>query len=278
MRFLTLTPDQHAVVLASVLLAGCSGMPLSSHLHARWLKRRGVRAVPLHALTLATTVLLGTLLLGPGWIGPSAPGRWLGSSWLWWGVANLVAAAAVFGVAVPLDTLVSRAVADRRRRIPAPQTVRRAEGARRVRPTGLGSGRTTAALTSRSAGAGVWVPTARDTDLEVGLAWLLATALAEECAFRGLVLHSVLAGPGWAAALGVSTVVAAFALSHIFFGWGQVVAKLPLSAAATAAALLLGSASAAVLGHALFNAYAWHRRPQVTASAPATASPATVRS
>ena len=265
MPLLTLTPDQHAIVLAGVLLAGCSAMPLSSHLQARWLKRHGVRAVPAHVLTLSTTVLLGTLFLGPGWVVPPTPRHWLGSSWLWWGLANLVAATAVFGVAVPLDTLVSRAVADRRRRSPAPHAVRRAEGARRVRPTGLGSGRTTATLTSRSAGAGVWVPTTRDTDLAVGPAWLLATALAEECAFRGLVLHSALAGPAWADAMGVSAVVATFALSHIFFGWGQVVAKLPLSVMATASALLLGSVLASVVGHALFNAYAWHRRPRVTA-------------
>lgn len=266
MPLLTLTRDQHAIVLAGVLLAGCSGMPLSSHLRARWLKRHGVRVVPAHVLTLATTVLLGSLLLGTGWVLPPAPGGWLGSSWLWWGLANLVAAAAVFGVAVPLDILISRAATNRRRRSPAAHRVRQTEGARRVRPTGLGSGRTTATLTSRSAGAGAWIPTARDTDLAVGPAWLVASALVEELAFRGMVLHSVLAGPGWVDVLGASAVVALFALSHIFFGWEQVVAKLPLSMMATASVLLLGSVFAAAAGHALFNAYAWHRRPRVTAS------------
>lgn len=117
-------------------------------------------------------------------------------------------------------------------------------------------------LTSRSAAIGTWVPRARDTDLRAGLLWLLASALLEECAFRGLVLHSALSGPGWVAVLAVPVVTVAFALSHIFFGWPQVAAKLPLSVLATAAVLLVGSVAAAALGHALFNAYAWRRQPR----------------
>jgi membrane protease YdiL (CAAX protease family) len=272
MRFLTLTPDQHALALAGVLLAGCSGMALSSRVQARWLKRRGVRAVPLHVLTLAATVSVGTLLFGAGWLGPAEPGRWPGSWWLSWGLLNLLAAVAIVGVAVPCDLTISRAAAGRRPSIPVLPAVRPAEGVRRVRPTGLGAGLGAANLTSRTAGAGSWVPATRDRDLDVGPGWLVATAVAEECAFRGLVLHSVLAGPGWVAALGVPAVVAAFALSHIFFGWAQVLAKLPLSVLATAAALALGSVLAAAVGHALFNAYAWHRRPR-TMPPPVTALP-----
>jgi membrane protease YdiL (CAAX protease family) len=96
-------------------------------------------------------------------------------------------------------------------------------------------------LTSRSAEIGTWVPRTRDSDLRVGLLWLLASALLEECAFRGLVLHTALRGPGWVAVLAVPVVTVVFALSHV---------------------LLVGSVAAAALGHALFNAYAWRRQPR----------------
>jgi uncharacterized membrane protein len=58
-----------------------------------------------------------------------------------------------------------------------------------------------------------------------------------------------------------------FAVSHVFFGWGQVLSKLPLAALCTIAVLVTGTVLPAVIGHVIFNAWVWryHRAtPTVT--------------
>ncbi|HEY6797035.1 MAG TPA: CPBP family intramembrane glutamic endopeptidase [Kineosporiaceae bacterium] len=260
------------MTLTGLLLAGCSGMPLASAVHARWLKGRGVRIVPTHVLTLGVVVVTGTALLGPGWIGNlvadptggSGPASWTG--WVPWAAAG-AAGVVVFAVAAPLDLAICRAYQARHRPTVATAARRPVEGAARLRPVGLAAGRPAAALNNRVASNRRWSPTAHDRELHVGLAWLLASAAAEECSFRGFVLHQVAAFPGWDRAVAIAAVTMAFALSHLFFGWIQVLAKLPLSVLATAAALATGSVLAPLVGHVLFNLQAWQRRPR-TAAAP----------
>jgi membrane protease YdiL (CAAX protease family) len=78
-------------------------------------------------------------------------------------------------------------------------------------------------------------------------------AVFEEVIFRGFLLSVCLRlaiGPAVLATLGL---VAAFALSHIWFGWIQVAAKTPLAVVTTATVLLTGGIVAAIAIHVLFN-------------------------
>ncbi|HET9257382.1 MAG TPA: CPBP family intramembrane glutamic endopeptidase [Pseudonocardiaceae bacterium] len=270
MTLLTLSPDQRVMALATVILIGSSNLALSSHIHVRWLDRRGLRAVPVHVVTLTGTICAATVLLGTNWIARPAP----------WSISQLPAlttvaltagaALVVAGIAIPVDGLISRAVADRRRRTAGRSSaVVRSEAPRKVRPVGLAAQQ---AIGTNAGSSGVehsWVPTARDTDLGVGPGWMIGAAVAEECVFRGVVLNLVAPPHSAVAPLGIGGVIITFALSHIFFGWGQVAAKLPLSIVATGATLVLGTVFAAIVGHVLFNWYVWrYRSVVVTTVAP----------
>ncbi|MBD8061029.1 CPBP family intramembrane glutamic endopeptidase [Oceanitalea stevensii] len=82
---------------------------------------------------------------------------------------------------------------------------------------------------------------------------LVACAVLEELAFRGLLVWAALAvgGVGGAAALVAVTVL--FALSHAELGPGQPLAFLPLSVIALALVLLTGSMLPAVTAHVVVN-------------------------
>ncbi|ARP69909.1 CPBP family intramembrane metalloprotease [Streptomyces pluripotens] len=251
------THDARLWALAWLALTAASGTTLASHLHVRRLDARGVRMVPVHVSVLAVTAGCGLLLLGPGWLWRGGPGAARA-------VAAVGAGLLLGAVVVRADGWISRTAA---RRPPAvARTPASGEGAApgRLRPVGLGG--TVAPLRS-AAHTGAdrrWTPTRRDTDLNLALGWLLATAVAEECVFRGVLLRlAVQLDTPVARATGVVAAVAAFALSHVFFGWRQVLAKLPLSVLATVATLALGTVLAAALGHALFNWHVWRHRPVV---------------
>jgi membrane protease YdiL (CAAX protease family) len=87
---------------------------------------------------------------------------------------------------------------------------------------------------------------------------MVAIAVLEEILYRGLLLQLVALSPSPALrALGAAFVVIMFCLSHVWFGWAQVAAKLPLSVGATAAVLLTGSVLPAIVAHVVLNVMAW---------------------
>ncbi|MFI1070132.1 type II CAAX prenyl endopeptidase Rce1 family protein [Streptomyces puniciscabiei] len=253
------THDARVWAMAWLALTAASGTTLASHLHVRRLDARGVRMVPVHVAVLAGTVGCGLLLLGPGWLwrpGPGGPVR---------AVASLAAGLLLGAVVVWADGWISRTAA--RRPPVAPRIPSAGEGAapNRLRPVGLGSTMTPLRSAAHTGADRRWTPTRRDTDLNLALGWLLATAVAEECVFRGVLLNlALLPDAPVARVAAVAAAVAAFALSHAFFGWHQVLAKLPLSLLATLATLVLGTILAAAVGHALFNWHVWRHRPVVT--------------
>jgi membrane protease YdiL (CAAX protease family) len=93
------------------------------------------------------------------------------------------------------------------------------------------------------------------------LALLVVIAVLEEILFRGVLLDLAISMPGEGLRIAaVAALALAFAATHIAFGWTQVVAKLPLSLTATAAALTTGSVVGAVVAHGLVNTRSWHVR------------------
>ncbi|MDQ2837913.1 MAG: CPBP family intramembrane metalloprotease [Actinomycetota bacterium] len=253
MPILTLTPDQRAWSIAAVLLLGCAGLTLSSHLHARFFDDRDVGTVPVHVLTSSIVLLAALPLVGLRWVLNS-------NAWCWrqplpiGAPVLLLAGLGIAALVIAADPRIARALGRGRRLVPAVE-----RQPTDLRPVGLAARTGGSLLLARD-----WTPTSRDLDLGIGLPWLLATALVEESIFRGVALNLVLrAADAPLRVLGVLAVLLAFALSHIFFGWSQVAAKLPLSVLGTAAALLTGSVLPAAIGHLLFNAHVWRQRPLV---------------
>jgi len=137
--------------------------------------------------------------------------------------------------------------------------------AARPRSRRPGGARRSAGRPGRTAGAPS--PTVPDARLGIGgrqarrgrdLGLLLAVAALEEILFRGVLLDLALSlpAPGLAVAA-IAGLTLAFALTHVTFGWVAVLAKLPLSALATAAALATGTVAGAIAAHAVVNFWAW---------------------
>jgi membrane protease YdiL (CAAX protease family) len=87
---------------------------------------------------------------------------------------------------------------------------------------------------------------------------LLIAAVLEELVYRGLLVSVCYlpAGIGWNALL-LLVMMTVFALSHIWFGWAHVLAKLPLSATTMVTVLALGTVLPAIVAHVFFNYRIW---------------------
>lgn len=255
-----LPADTAALLAAVVAMLGLSGLTLAAHQHTRWALMRRVPMLGLHVGISALTVAGGVLLLGRGVLAPVGP---VGPLRL---VAGLPLGLAVGLLVIRADRVITRwwgsrtghSIRDHR-----PMTLRSG----RPRPAGFAV--TSAGAEARATGLmearNDFAPTT--ADLRVRLPLLLAVAVAEELVHRGVLLALALSigQPvlAWSAAIGVQLV---FAVSHVFFGWGQVLSKLPLAGLCTAATLAGGTVLPAVVAHVIFNAWVWryHRATPAT--------------
>jgi Type II CAAX prenyl endopeptidase Rce1-like len=79
----------------------------------------------------------------------------------------------------------------------------------------------------------------------------------EELIYRGFLVQAALLLAAPYAAPVLAATAAAYALSHIWFGWRHVAAKLPLSLLALGSTLALGTVLPALVAHVYFNARVW---------------------
>lgn len=230
MRSLTLTPDAHAYAVALAVTYSLSCAWLAGLAVTRWPRARAAGFLPVYAAMLGAVATLSVWALDP----QPVTGASLAQVVL--GVPVGLAAGAA---AVAAEVRVVRAVGSRSR---AGRRARRASTPRSAVAV-YGEGEDDPRRPAR-----------RLDRTRPAVALLLAVAALEEILFRGLLLHLALSLPGVAvAAVTVVGVVLAFALTHIAFGWTEVLAKLPLSALATVAVLATGSVTAAVVAHAVIN-------------------------
>ncbi len=257
---LALPADTRVLMLAAVVVLGCAGVTLAAHLHTRWPALRRVPMLGLHLAAGLVVVAGGVALTGVDVLVPTSVDVWR--------LTAGVVVGPLFGIAVVR--------ADRR--ITAWWGARSGHAVRDARALGLRSAKarpagvavsTTAARTRRTGlieARNDFAPTS--ADLRVRLWLLVSVAVVEELVFRGVLVSLALRAPGPVLVVaGVLGAQLAFAVSHVFFGWGQVLAKLPLAAACAAAVLLTGTVLPAVVAHVLFNVSVWryHRAtPQVT--------------
>jgi hypothetical protein len=250
-------PDQNAYATALAILSGVGCLSLAAHVHARWLAKHGIEFMPTYLGILAVVTTWGVAVFGPRSIVPSS-----------WRLALLsfpVGALAGWS-ARRADGAINRHVADWQRR--RKEQFRRgssAATARQHRELTLRVHHLPFRQASRSTqrrATGVeetqWNARRVAEEHLPSLNVLLAVAALEEVSFRGYLLQACLRLPTVTlAAAAVFSIGVLFALSHVFFGWREVLAKAPLSAVATVSALALGSVLPAVIAHAVFNASVW---------------------
>ncbi len=170
-------------------------------------------------------VYVGTLLVVAALA--AAALRLPGLRWNSWAIVSLLVGLAGGEAAVRADTAIRRALTRRRRYAPAI----------RLAPP--------PAVAAPSAAAGAT------------LALLLAVAALEEILYRGVLVDLSLELPVAAAAACIAATVVAFAAAHVYWGWIEMVAKLPLGLVALLASLPFRVVLGAIAAHVLFNTRSW---------------------
>jgi hypothetical protein len=218
-------------VVAAVVVYGLASAPAAAIVLSLWRSPRQPPFLPLYAATLlvVSTVAVAVLRL---------PSLTRDSS-------SALALASVVGLAggeaaVRADGAVRRALR-RRARLHAAAEDRALLGRRPLVPP-PGAAAPTAALP----GAGLQA-----------LALLLAVAVLEEILYRGVLVDLSLQLPVAAAAVSIPVTVVAFGAAHVYWGWVEMVAKLPLGLAALLASLPFRALVGAIAAHVLFNARSW---------------------
>ncbi len=233
-----------------LILYGVGGSSLASHLHSRFLAAHGFDLLRVYGFIMALTTVWGSLLFSPLSVLGVSP-------WMWLGSLPLGAASGY------LSFRCSRSISRLNRRGRGNATSARAKSvdratAERTARVGvspqrtLGIRKTSSTFLSR-------VPLSPLS--------LLAIAVFEELIFRGFFVQVAwtLSGFGWQAAVLVLSVLL-FGLTHIFYGWIEVAAKLPLGALALLSVLAVNSTVPAIVAHVLFNwiSYrAWRDAPRI---------------
>jgi hypothetical protein len=220
--------------IAALAIYSVASAPLTTYLQAWWPTARPPSFLPLYAGIMAVVGAAGLAVLElPTVTDGSAAAL----------AASVPVGRAAGALAIWSDDMVRRLEQRRARQ-------------RRLRGDGpLGSARA-APLTPSAFALPAY---GRRAPYDAPLALLVAIAVLEELLFRGIAVDlaagtssPVLAG----AALAMSVVM--FAFSHMYAGWIEVLAKLPLGALALLAVLGLETIAPAVVAHVLFNVRAWH--------------------
>ncbi len=227
MRLLTLTPDLSAYVVALVAALSLSCAPTAALLQSLWRSRRTPSFRFVYAGTLLTVSAAAVFVL-------RLPGLTQSS---WSALAPALAVGLGGGeLAFRTEGAVHRAL---RRRPQRPTSVDRGTpfDRRPVTPPPAAAG-------SQWAG--------RET-----LALLIGIAALEEVLYRGVLVDLSLELPVAAAVVCIAASVLAFSAAHVYWGWIEMLAKLPLGLAALGASLPFEALAGAIAAHVFFNTRSW---------------------
>jgi len=228
-----LTPEYYATGILGLMLLCASSSALASYTKLRF-ARCFQDYDATYAVTLVVVVTYGLLIGAPSLALPIEGGLLAASSWL---AAGLTAGFLAFHADRRIVALIRPHLTPNvANAMPTPQ---------RTRP----SGHSMPPWSLHS----VWSPQTR-------LFVLLTSAGLEEVAFRGFMLQTFLfVRPFVAQAALVAALIPVFALTHLWFGWTQVAAKLPLAALTLGVALSSNSLTPAIATHLMFNMLIWRR-------------------
>jgi MFS family permease len=237
LRLLILTPEAHVYAVTALAICSAVCAPLAGYLQAWWPRAQPPRFLPVYVATMTLVAVLALLLLRL----PSLTRI----SWAALAVSVPVGLAAG-GLAICCDSTTWRLLRRRKRnrgRLQGPRISRN--------------------LSSPGAAGSDWLapaPFGREASPVSLLSLLIAVAALEEVLFRGVLvdLILVLSSPALVVVFLTLTVVC-FALSHLYWGWGEVLAKSSLGALALVSVLALRTIAPAIIAHVLFNIWTWIR-------------------
>jgi membrane protease YdiL (CAAX protease family) len=234
MKLLTLSPDARAYLVALVGVFALACGPAAEIARALWPADRRPRFVPVYIGTLGATAAVALVTLKLPSVMQSSAAALAGSV-----LVGVPAGAA----ASWCDDSIRRSLGRRIRQANRPDRLH----ARSFVPV--------AAATRRFATRSVGVDVAHFG--VVSLTPLVAIALLEELLFRGVIVDLSRELPVALAAACIVSSLLVFAGSHVYWGWGEVVAKIPLGVAALIASLPFRAVLGAVAAHVVFNARSW---------------------
>jgi hypothetical protein len=243
----TLDSDPYALTLA--VIGGLGALSLAAHLYTRWFVNLGIRFSVVYGSVLTLVSVFGIGVVGSRRILPAS----VTSIGLSFAVGLLAGIAATWS-----DRSILRALARRQARMRARRgrTLLHPPRLRDVRPppgTQIGTRRRQLGLQRVQQKGEPSFDISRD-----GLLSLAAIGALEELEYRGVLLGACFLLPWPALRLAaLAATVAAFALTHVWYGWPHVLAKLPLGLLALIAAIAVGTVLAAMLAHIFFNAAVW---------------------
>lgn len=257
MPILTLIPEAQSYGIVILVVCGLGCMSLSAHIHARWFSTKAIHFTIVHACVAGLVACWGFLIVDASQLVGRSPLIWLGSIPL-----GLV----VGWLAVWSDRAIVRTAS--RRQLTSGDRARSKQAKKRnpswgnlnVRVRSVPLSITTFSGKSKTLGM-LKMQERFQFSLENRqflLFLLVVIAVFEELIFRGFLVSAcfLLTNNFWIA-IAVIGLVVFFALSHIFFGWLQAIAKLPLSILTTISVLASGSVLPAIFAHITFNIRAW---------------------
>ena len=247
MRSSPLLPAAFGYDIAVLIVLSLSAFAVASYINDRWLRGERSRFHAVYAATLCGVVCLGLLV--------QQPALWFQGSWPTW--LGLSIAGPILGAfARRCDQSIVRAIERRRRtwqrQVAAPTSADLFPPSRTTRSTSGSThavaGKSPSAATKRSERA-----SALGTPSTSYLLLALIGAL-EEIVHRAILTRFCLTlQDPLAVGLALAGATAMFALSHIEYGWSNVLAKLPLGIGALGITLVTGNVFGAIVMHAWYN-------------------------
>jgi membrane protease YdiL (CAAX protease family) len=234
MKLLTPTPDGQAYLIALVAVSALACAPVAELVRTVWPTRPRPPFVPVYVGILAAVAVLAVATLNLPSLTQSSPAALVGSL--------LVGLPAGFAASW-CDRSVRRVIWESRRRAEA------VDGTRPRPLVPLGAAAPQLSLPMSETDTGEFRPSS--------LGALVAVAALEEVLFRGVLIDLSRELSPEFAAICIAASLLVFAGSHVYWGWEEVIAKLPLGVAALVVSLPFRAVIGAVAAHAVFNAQSW---------------------
>ena len=246
---LTPTHDVTAFRLAILLACSLGAFTLAAELHLRWFRHRNSRVLSVYCAVLSCCIAWGAVDIPVGELLPETLRDFL--------------------LSIPLGTVIGIASADCDRRILRRSHRNSVRDVRSWTRDGGKDGDRVAARnivfvgnfrhdTARARTAAVVAsqpaPTTEALNREFTPALAVLVAVLEELLHRGLLVEvASLLRSALALTICLVLLTAAFCLSHIWFGWAHVLAKVPLATMCLVSVLLTRHVTPAVVAHVCFN-------------------------
>jgi hypothetical protein len=254
----TLIPEADTYGVAILVVYGLGSSSLAVHIHSRWLAGRRTNFWTVRNLIQALTVVWGLSLFAPGQI--------FGNSLTAWSLSIPAGVVAGWTAGWAEQIIIRRS--SRWQLVLANQSG--PKGSSTVRRTGDPRSRRVRPAPTPTAG----VAKKRDigirkgwesfrlgpAEMQFGFWSIMIASVLEELVYRGFLVQACfLLANRFLLVMALAGTLLVFAISHVQFGWLQVLAKLPLGALALMTVLSFETVLPAIVAHIIFNCRVWKK-------------------